>query len=458
MMNSFRSALSGLEAGPRSSVMRRSGSEPPDERDERMMDSAAHAAWSIRLRNTFTYPLRLGPPGESWFDTRFGMLALVNNLSAVGDALVAVALAGSVFVSVSLHAARGRTALGLICTMLPFAVVAPLTSPFTDRVRRGKGFVVFLAAAGRIAAVLLMAAWIHNLLLFPAAFIALVCSKTHAIARAALVPTVVARESELVSANAKLAIGGGVASAATAGFGGLIYVILGAHAVLDVGLFAFALATVLSLELLSFTAPSHPALRDRRTDRRHMPATVRRSALAVSGIRAMTGFMTALVVFGFRAQGAPVVWYGLVAIGGVAGTLGGAVVAPRVRSHFKTGGLLVALSCLVIGIAAAAIIPLPDPDHRVGALILAVIAGVAGSVAKTSFDAIVQREVSETGRARTFARLEASFQTVWVLSALVPTVVDTPLPAGFAVMATVLILLGIAASVLRPSSEQIGLG
>src|SRR5438132_885103 len=130
--------------------------------------------WPVRLRRGVTYPFRLGPPGEDWLNTRFGVLALINTLSGVGDALVALALAGSVFVSVSLHAARGRTAPGLICTMLPFAVVAPLTRPLTDRARRGKGFVVFLSAAGRMVAVVMMGAWLHNLLLFPAAFVALV--------------------------------------------------------------------------------------------------------------------------------------------------------------------------------------------------------------------------------------------------------------------------------------------
>ncbi|MCP6423341.1 hypothetical protein NL463_28945, partial [Klebsiella pneumoniae] len=65
-----------------------------------------------RFRRILTYPLRVGDPSEDWPSSRFGRLALVNMLSSAGDAMVVVALAGSVFVSVPLHAARGRTALG----------------------------------------------------------------------------------------------------------------------------------------------------------------------------------------------------------------------------------------------------------------------------------------------------------------------------------------------------------
>jgi hypothetical protein len=90
-----------------------------------------------RFRSLLTYPLRLGPSDQPLAWNGFGGLAIVNHLLSAGDALVAVALAGSIFVSVPLHAARGRIALGLVCTMLPFVVVAPFMGPLTDRVRAG---------------------------------------------------------------------------------------------------------------------------------------------------------------------------------------------------------------------------------------------------------------------------------------------------------------------------------
>lgn len=401
-------------------------------------------AASYQLRRAVTYPFRLGPPGEDWLDTRFGVLALVNNLSSAGDALVAVALAGSVFVSVPLHAARGRTALGLLCTMLPFAVVAPLTGPFADRVRRGKGMVVLLAAVGRLAAVVMMAAWIHNLLLFPAAFVALVCSKTHAVARASLVPSVVSGEAELVPANSKLAVGSGVASAVAAGVGGLIYLAGHSRAVLDFDVFVFAVVAALSLQLLALKpspAGDAPAKDGPRTP---MPLPIKRAALVMGGIRAAAGFLTAVVVFGFRVQKAPAIWYGVVALGAVAGSLLGALLAPRARRLVRREMWLVFNACLFTAAAAGLVAALPDPHHRLGALLLSVLAGVSGSVARASFDAMAQEQVPEASRASTFARLEASFQTVWVLSALIPTVFAVPLRAGFVAIAVILITLAAA--------------
>lgn len=403
------------------------------------------------LRRILTYPLRLGSAGENWASTGFGKLAVINNLSAAGDALVIVALAGSVFVSVPLHAARGRTALGLACTMLPFAVVAPLTGPFADRVRRGKGFVVLLAAAGRMGAVVMMGLWVHNLLLFPAAFVALVCSKTHSVARAALIPSVVSEEAQLVSANAKMAVGGGFTSAVAAGLGSAIYALFGAKAVLDADIFVFALLAVFAVELVGPRAPERPAKTDRGPGT--LPKVLGRMAVAVGGLRGMAGFMTALVVFAFRSQGASVVWYGLVAIGGIAGNLTGAVLAPFARSHMRSNRLLVALSCLVIGATAGVTSQFPDTDHRLGALVLALVAGLGGSVAKTSFDSTVQTTVPEDVRAKTFGRLEAVFQTSWVLAALIPTTIGFPLTAGFAVIAAVLILVGLG--LVRPLTTDV---
>lgn len=394
----------------------------------------------VPFRRLLTYPLRLTPAEDNWASTPFGKLAAINNLSAVGDALVVVALAGSVFVSVPLHAARGRTALGLVCTMLPFAVVAPLTGPFTDRVRRGKGFVVLLSAMGRLAAVVMMGLWVHNLLLFPAAFLALVCSKTHAVARAALIPALVPDDSQLVSANSKMALGGNVSSAIAAGVGGAVYAIGGGKAVLDLDIFVFALLTVAAVELIgpkTLARAARPA-----PGSGSLPSDIGRMALAVGGIRAMAGFMTALVVFAFRSQGAPLVWYGLVAIGGVAGSLAGAVLAPAARARVHSNRLLVASSCFVIGATAGVVSQLHDAHHRLGAFALALLAGMAGSIAKAAFDTAVQQRVPEVARAKTIGRLEASFQTVWVLAALVPTLLPFPLALGFGGMAVLLIVVG----------------
>jgi MFS family permease len=408
------------------------------------------SAW---LRSIAAYPFRLGPSrpdGQKLTRTPFGGLAVVNNLSSIGDALVTVALAGSVFVSVSLHAARGRTALGLLCTVLPFVIVAPFVGPLIDRLSGGRRFIIFLAAIGRLAACLMMAAWIHKLLLFAAAFLGLVCSKTHAVAKASLVPSVVDSDQDLVRANAKLAVGSSIFTAVAAGIAALLYRGFGSKFLLDVDVVVFTVTAVAALQLLSPTptVAVDPAERvdgaetasqagpSRRGRRRWVP-TPREVALAqvaMTGMRAMAGFMTALVVFAFRREGAPLIWYGLVAVASVGGNLGGALLAPVLRDRVPEKRLI-AGAALVIGVCALAVTQWYDLHRRPAALVLAITVGLGASVAKTAFDAIVQRDTPDHDRAYLFARFEAIFQLGWVLGALVPTLLTISLLAGFIVVA-----------------------
>ena len=72
---------------------------------------------------------------------RTGLASLIELTAAgaAGDAFVTIALAGTLFFSTSLDAARGRVALTLIITMAPFAVLAPVIGPVLDRARRAAG-------------------------------------------------------------------------------------------------------------------------------------------------------------------------------------------------------------------------------------------------------------------------------------------------------------------------------
>src|SRR5437867_5257720 len=76
---------------------------------------------------------------------------LVHMASAGGDALVAVALANSVFFSLPVGQARVKVALYLALTMAPLAVAGPLMAPLLDRggFRRA---ISFTSAAGRAVA------------------------------------------------------------------------------------------------------------------------------------------------------------------------------------------------------------------------------------------------------------------------------------------------------------------
>src|SRR5207245_6279754 len=89
------------------------------------------------------------PIGRMWESNEpLDAYGLVHMASAAGDALVALALADSVFFSIPVGQARVRVALYLALTMAPLAVAAPLLVPLLDRA--GPRRVVSAgAAAGR---------------------------------------------------------------------------------------------------------------------------------------------------------------------------------------------------------------------------------------------------------------------------------------------------------------------
>src|SRR5687767_8894279 len=103
----------------------------------------------------------LVPPGRGGAASRpappFRALASTHAFAMAGDTLVTMALAGSLFFSISPDDARGRVALSLVVTMAPFAVVAPLLGPAIDRSRKGRRAMVVLSCLGRAAACLVMA-------------------------------------------------------------------------------------------------------------------------------------------------------------------------------------------------------------------------------------------------------------------------------------------------------------
>jgi hypothetical protein len=127
---------------------------------------------------------------QDLFDQRdpFGRLALVQVLMLAGDTLVTISLAGSLFFSISPHAAKGKVILYLVLTLAPFAVVSPLLGPLIDRSRGARRAMVVISAVGRAAICPLMARDTHSLLLFPEAFVILILSKLYLVTRGALVP------------------------------------------------------------------------------------------------------------------------------------------------------------------------------------------------------------------------------------------------------------------------------
>src|SRR5690606_32598261 len=75
---------------------------------------------------------------------RSGLGSLIESsaFNSAGDAMVTVALAGTLFFGLDVNQARGQVALYLLVTMAPFAVVAPFVGPVLDRFRSGRRYVM----------------------------------------------------------------------------------------------------------------------------------------------------------------------------------------------------------------------------------------------------------------------------------------------------------------------------
>jgi len=355
--------------------------------------------------------IRTGSPS-----TPFGRLAVVHAVSAAGDALFAVSLAGSLFFNVSLDAARPQVILYLALTMAPFAIVAPLIGPLSDRFRGGHRAVVAVACVSRGIVCWLLAGDLRSLFLYPEAFALLVLGKTYSVSKNALVPHLVDDDTELVQANSRLTLlglaGGAVAGALGSGLVG----IFSAPWALRLGAFVFVAAALAALRVpRAAAAPPDSAVIEYES--LHTPV-IQLGAVAIGLLRAGVGFLLFLLGFALRREGEPAWVYGLLFAASGVGALIGSVAAPALRRRLREEGMLAAALALPAILALGGAIRF----GRVALVIVPVGLGAAAAGGRQAFDALVQGHAPAASRGRAFARFETMFQLAWVLGALVPVV------------------------------------
>src|SRR5215469_4826720 len=138
--------------------------------------------------------------------TGFSHLLELTAAGGIGDAFVAIALAGSLFFSASVAEARGRAAFALLITIAPYAILAPLIGPLLDRVKQGNKFILMGTLLARALLCWGMSGAVEyndTLTLLPAAFGILVLQKAYVVTRAAVTPRLLPPRLTLVSANAR---------------------------------------------------------------------------------------------------------------------------------------------------------------------------------------------------------------------------------------------------------------
>lgn len=372
-------------------------------------------------------PLR--PPRRAGADglvaSPFTWLARTHALSAAGDALVAIALADSLFFSMPSDDARARVALYLVLTMAPFAVVGPLIGPAIDRARGGRRWMVVLAAGTRAVLCTLLIDDVDSLLLFPEAFGLLVVAKGYAVAKSALVPTTVRSDAELVRANSKLQLLSGVMGFVAAVPGLLLSRFAGVGWVLALAALTFGAATLVALRLPVAAVADEPVGAAERAELRGAGILLAASAMGV--LRGIVGFLTFLLAFALRGGDAPSWHFGVVLAASVAGGLLGAVLAPPLRRAAREEAILtgVLVATGLVGLAAA------YTGGLAAAAVLGLAVGLASTAGKLAFDSLVQRDAPDANRGRSFARFESRFQVIWVAGAFLPVVIPIPSRLGF---------------------------
>lgn len=356
----------------------------------------------------------------------FSRLAVIHALSGAGDALITLALAGSLFFNISPSAAREKVAFSLVLTMAPFAVVAPFLGPAMDRHPQGRRMMLILASGGRAAVALTMVVVLNNLLLFPIAFVSLVLSKAHAIAKASLVPLTVRSERRLVEANAKLAITTVLAGFVSAGIGIVVLQVTDdTRWVLRMAFVVFLLAMLSALRVPVDGEKPQEDVTPKTSSSEELDTNISVAATTMAAIRGVVGFTAFLLAFSFRRQDAPTWHFGLVVAMSMGSSFLGAFVAPSLRERIKEERLLTA--ALLISFAGATLAS--QLDGLDAGLVLCFCVGLSASIGKMSFDSLVQRDAPGDFGA-SFARFEAGFQLVWVLGALLPVVLPIPQQAG----------------------------
>ncbi|MFM7490399.1 MAG: MFS transporter [Actinomycetota bacterium] len=380
----------------------------------------------------------------------FTRLVRVHALMAAGEASMAVALADSLFLSITPGEARSRVILFLAVSFAPFVVLGRFIGPVIDRMPGGRRLLVTLIAALRAMVMVLMVWQLDSLFLFPLAFLAMVLNKTYGVSKSAMLPTLTRSESDLVEANAKLGVTAGIVGFLAAVPAGVLSLI-SAQTTLVFGAIIFVLATTQALRL-----PKRSVARDEPAELeivelRQVGVIVASTAQGL--IRASVGFLFFHLAFWFAdPQRSQVIglsenglwrqteyhfgpqfgtfWFGLAVSLAAVGTLLGNLSAKSLRRFPRVESLLI-VGLTIIGVAGVFAAVLPT---TLVALLAAALVNFAAAIGNMAFETIVQRDAPDANRGRALANFATRFQLMWVGAGLVPVALDLPGIVGFGVV------------------------
>ena len=344
---------------------------------------------------------------------RSGLAALlwVHALSSAGDACIAVGLATTAFFDASATEARGKLALFLLLTLLPFALLVPVAGPLLDRFPHGRRYVLSLTTAGRGLVAWTLAGALASASLYPQALIVLVLARSYGVAKAAAVVRVRPPSLGLVASNARLNIAG-VASSATAA---LVAVVvshtIGTPWVLRLGACVFLVGGAVALRLPSHVDDARAALGPtEQFSFADAPRPVRRALVATVSLRSLGGLLTLGLAILLKAHHVHTITVGFVLGAAVLGGLLGTTLASRLSAERTARVTSFALLAPTLACLAAAF----GGTTTLRALAVGSV-GLGASLGKYALDAALQSRVPPSQIGSAFAKSETALQLGWAL-------------------------------------------
>jgi MFS family permease len=361
---------------------------------------------------------------------RFRRLIAAQVTSQAADGLYQIALAAVLIFDVTVAETPAQVTKILAVTLIPFSIVGPFTGPFIDRFSRRSILVGTSLVRAVLTALLIPAiAWPEPALLGIAVATMSVNRFFHA-TKAAVLPTLVEPHRYLL-ANSVSSVGGMVFGLAGAVVGGPIADLLSSRAVLVMAAVLMAVAAAIAATLELPRGEKHGlqgVLSELRQDARDVAEGLRvlagtpRATYAVAAvwtIRGLLGFvlLAGLVLvrarFELEVAGFSVL-LGAVGVGGFVGAL----LVPGAARRLGDAGVPAA-AFAVAGVAVLVLGPIPVWAAVIGAVF---VAGVAMAATKIAADTMVQRSIDDRYRGRAFAVYDIGYNGVFVLAALIPTV------------------------------------
>ena len=367
------------------------------------------------------------PLGRMWrSDAPLDTYGLAHFGSVAGDALVAIALAGSLFFYIPVGESKPKVAAYLALTMAPLAVAGPLLVPLLDRAGPRR-VISFAAALGRAVVCLVAAPRFDTVLLFPAAFLLLVLSKVHAITKNGLAVAYAGPNEGLVRANARLgriAAGGALLAIGP----GLLALQFGdSRSVLYLAAVVYGAAAALNLRL------PHARLTGGNAEVTKTGAIAQLTAPAIgaAGLRAASGFLLFALAFALQPSGQPTWWFAVLAGSATAGGFLGDVIAPKLPANLREEAVVI--GCL-IGAGIGATFSFFAFELPV-LVVFALVVGASSELGRLAFQTLMQRLAPGGAHGRVFVRYEVAFQLAWVGGALIPALVPIDFRSGFLILA-----------------------